>query len=185
MQNTWSIGRSCKRREAFRRAVLIGRALAPILPQREWRGLERMDPSLRSPCGPQGRPGSGMRARAPCMSATTEAGITRSHSALGSYARLRRKYCSARRREDRASRSCRALPHINGPKGLLFFVVPFYGMSPCGLLQASVHSCVFEFPKEAPLAFWFIRFTACFALSLTSCCLMERLIPLLHFAVSF
>ena len=31
MQNTWWIGRSCKRREAFRRAVLIGRALAPIL----------------------------------------------------------------------------------------------------------------------------------------------------------
>ena len=54
MQNTWWIGRSCKRREAFRRAVLIGRALAPILPQREGRGLERMDPSLRSPCGPQG-----------------------------------------------------------------------------------------------------------------------------------
>ena len=41
MQNTWSIGRSCKRREAFRRAVLIGRALAPILPAREggaWNG---------------------------------------------------------------------------------------------------------------------------------------------------
>ena len=41
MQNTWWIGRSCKRREAFRRAVLIGRALAPILPAREggaWNG---------------------------------------------------------------------------------------------------------------------------------------------------
>ena len=41
MQNTWLIGRSCKRREAFRRAVLIGRALAPILPAREggaWNG---------------------------------------------------------------------------------------------------------------------------------------------------
>ena len=41
MQNTWWIGRSCKRREAFRRAVLIGRALAPILPEREggaWNG---------------------------------------------------------------------------------------------------------------------------------------------------
>ena len=41
MQNTWLIGRSCKRREAFRRAVLIGRALAPILPEREggaWNG---------------------------------------------------------------------------------------------------------------------------------------------------
>ena len=41
MQNTWWIGRSCKRREAFRRAVLIGRALAPILPRRKggaWNG---------------------------------------------------------------------------------------------------------------------------------------------------
>lgn len=32
----------------------------------------------------------------------------------------------------------------------LFFVMPFYGMSPWGLLQASVHSSVLEFPKEAP-----------------------------------
>lgn len=39
---------------------------------------------------------------------------------------------------------------INGPKGLLFSVVPFCGMSPCDLLQASVHSSVFEFLKEAP-----------------------------------
>ena len=41
MQNTWWIGRSCKRREAFRRAVLIGRALAPILLSRKggaWNG---------------------------------------------------------------------------------------------------------------------------------------------------
>ena len=114
MQNTWWIGRSCKRREAFRRAVLIGRALAPILPRRKGGAWNGWVSSLRSPCGPQGRPGSGMRARAPCMSATTEAGITRSHSELGSSARLRRQYCSARLREDRASRSCRALPHGRG-----------------------------------------------------------------------
>ena len=40
-----------------------------------------------------------------------------------------------------------------GPYGPLFFVVPFCGMSPCGLLQVSVHSSVFEFLKEAPPCF--------------------------------
>ena len=59
MQNTWWIGRSCKRREAFRRAVLIGRALAPILPQREGRGLERMglfaSVAMRPPGSPRFR----------------------------------------------------------------------------------------------------------------------------------
>ena len=61
MQNTWWIGRSCKRREAFRRAVLIGRALAPILPRRKGGAWNGWVSSLRSPCGPQGRPGSGVR----------------------------------------------------------------------------------------------------------------------------
>ena len=49
------------------------------------------------------------RGGAPPASATTEAGITRSHPEPGSSARLRREYCSARLREGRASRSRRAL----------------------------------------------------------------------------
>ena len=84
MQNTWWIGRSCKRREAFRRAVLIGRALAPILTSRKggaWNGWILRFGRHAAPRAPAM---TGVRARAPCMSATTEAGITRSHSELGS-----------------------------------------------------------------------------------------------------
>ena len=36
-------------------------------------------------------------------------------------------------------------------RALFLFLGTFCGMSSCGLLQVSVHSSVFEFPKEAPL----------------------------------
>ena len=113
MQNTWWIGRSCKRREAFRRAVLIGRALAPILTSRKggaWNGW-----ILRF----------GRHAASPWFRHAGESALHERDHRGGDHPipfRTRQLsppspkvlYCSARLREDRASRLCRALPHGRG-----------------------------------------------------------------------
>ncbi len=85
------------------------------------------------------------------MSATTEAGIDPIPFRTRQLSPPSPKVLQRQAAEGQGVALMQGASAFPGPFGLLFFVVPFYGMSPCGLLQASVHSSVFEFLKEAPL----------------------------------
>ena len=106
------IGRSCKRCEALRRAVLIGRALHLITDDRDTDRILR-SPRDGAPCGPQGALDNGIPSAwgPPPAGATMERGSHPNPSRTRQLSPSSPKVLRLRPWEDRASRPQGALPY--------------------------------------------------------------------------